>query len=73
MFVLALVATIMQFVVALGCSDDALRDGIFQAVSITTTTGFTTSNFAAWPSVAPILLLFAANGIALVQLLAALK
>ena len=40
--------------------DDAIRDGLFQAVSITTTTGFTTTNFANWPSVAPIILLFAA-------------
>ena len=62
MFVLALVATIVCAILWWhpGSSDDALRDGIFQAVSITTTTGFTTSNFAAWPSVAPILLLFAA-------------
>lgn len=41
-------------------SSQPLRDGLFQAVSITTTTGFTTANFAAWPSVAPIILLFAA-------------
>ena len=62
LFVLALVATIVCAILWWhpGSSDDALRDGIFQAVSITTTTGFTTSNFAAWPSVAPILLLFAA-------------
>ncbi len=40
--------------------DAPLRDGIFQAVSIATTTGFTTSNFSLWPSVAPVLLLFAA-------------
>ena len=37
-----------------------IRDGIFQAVSIATTTGFTTQNFSLWPSVAPVLLLFAA-------------
>lgn len=36
------------------------RDGVFQAVSIATTTGFTTSNFSLWPSAAPVLLLFAA-------------
>ncbi len=36
------------------------RDGIFQAVSVATTTGFTTSNFSAWPSAAPVLLMFAA-------------
>ena len=62
LFVLALVAIIVCAILWWhpGSTDDALRDGIFQAVSITTTTGFTTSNFAAWPSVAPILLLFAA-------------
>ena len=62
LFVLALVAIIVYAILWWhpGSTDDALRDGIFQAVSITTTTGFTTSNFAAWPSVAPILLLFAA-------------
>ena len=34
-------------------------DGIFQAVSIATTTGFTTDNFSAWPTVLPVLLIFA--------------
>ena len=37
-----------------------IRHGLFQAVSITTTTGFTTTDFSLWPSVAPILLIFAA-------------
>ena len=37
-----------------------VRDGIFQAVSITTTTGFTTADFSLWPSFVPFLLLFAA-------------
>lgn len=62
LFVLALVATIVCAILWWhpSSSDEVLRDGIFQAVSITTTTGFTTSNFAAWPSVAPIILLFAA-------------
>ena len=40
--------------------DSPIRDGIFQAVSVATTTGFTTSNFSLWPSAAPVLLLFAA-------------
>jgi len=31
--------------------------GIFQAISITTTTGFATQNFAAWPSFLPVMLL----------------
>lgn len=37
-----------------------IRDGLFQTISIATTTGFTTENFSTWPSVAPILLLLAA-------------
>ena len=37
----------------------ALRFGIFQAVSISTTTGFTTSGYHTWPSFLPVLLLFA--------------
>jgi trk system potassium uptake protein len=37
-----------------------LRDSLFQAVSIATTTGFTTSDFSVWPAAAPALLLFAA-------------
>ncbi len=41
-------------------TDHPLRDGLFQAVSIATTTGFTTADFSLWPSVAPILLLLAA-------------
>lgn len=41
-------------------SNTPWRDGIFQAVSIATTTGFTTSDFSLWPSAAPVLLLFAA-------------
>ncbi|MEQ9452947.1 MAG: TrkH family potassium uptake protein [Pseudomonadales bacterium] len=37
-----------------------LRDGLFQTISMATTTGFATQNFSAWPSVAPVLLLLAA-------------
>ncbi len=36
-----------------------LIDGVFQAVSIATTTGFTTANYAAWPGALPVLLIFA--------------
>ena len=39
---------------------EAIRDGIFQTVSIATTTGFTTTAFNAWPDALPFLLLFAA-------------
>ena len=34
-------------------------NGLFQAVSIGTTTGFTTVNYAAWPGAIPVLLIFA--------------
>lgn len=36
-----------------------LLHGVFQVVSIGTTTGFTTSNYALWPGFLPVLLLFA--------------
>jgi len=38
---------------------DALHHGIFQAVSIGTTTGFTTAAYFNWPGFLPVLLLFA--------------
>jgi trk system potassium uptake protein TrkH len=34
-------------------------NGVFQAVSIATTTGFTTENFSVWPGALPVLLIFA--------------
>jgi len=37
----------------------AIRNGLFQAVSISTTTGFTTVGYGDWPSFLPVLLLFA--------------
>jgi trk system potassium uptake protein len=38
---------------------DGLRQGIFHAVSISTTTGFTTAEFHKWPGFLPVLLIFA--------------
>ena len=38
---------------------DTIINGMFQAVSIATTTGFTTADYAAWPAALPVLLLFA--------------
>ena len=38
--------------------DDTFINGLFQAVSIATTTGFTTANYAAWPGALPVLLIF---------------
>jgi trk system potassium uptake protein TrkH len=34
-------------------------DGVFRAVSMATTTGFTTDNFSNWPAALPVLLIFA--------------
>lgn len=38
---------------------ETIITGLFQAVSIATTTGFTTANYASWPTALPVLLLFA--------------
>ena len=37
----------------------SLRHGLFQVVSIATTTGFTTTDYSSWPGFLPVLLLFA--------------
>jgi trk/ktr system potassium uptake protein len=37
----------------------AVRHGVFQTVSISTTTGFTTTGYHTWPSFLPVMLLFA--------------
>jgi trk system potassium uptake protein TrkH len=39
--------------------NDSFINGLFQSVSIATTTGFTTANYAAWPGALPVLLIFA--------------
>jgi len=38
---------------------ETITKGLFQVISIATTTGFTTTNFSAWPGTLPVLLLFA--------------
>jgi trk system potassium uptake protein TrkH len=38
---------------------ETIRAGLFQTVSIATTTGFTTENFSLWPGALPVLLVFA--------------
>jgi trk system potassium uptake protein TrkH len=62
LFVLTVVVVIVCYVLIQhpDASSAPIRQGVFQAVSIATTTGYTTTNFSAWPSVAPIILLFAA-------------
>ncbi|MBT8084664.1 MAG: potassium transporter [Woeseia sp.] len=42
-----------------GTMSESVLNGVFQAVSIATTTGFTTANYAAWPGAIPVLLIFA--------------
>lgn len=37
----------------------SFRDGLFQSVSIATTTGFTTTSYQSWPTFLPVLLVFA--------------
>ena len=44
---------------AFGSFVDALEHGVFQTVSISTTTGFTTSGYHQWPTFLPVILLFA--------------
>ncbi len=39
-------------------SDKAFDQALFQSVSISTTAGFTTTSFADWPTLLPILLIF---------------
>jgi trk system potassium uptake protein TrkH len=38
---------------------ETVSEGLFQVVSIATTTGYTTSDFSAWPGALPVMLLFA--------------
>jgi trk system potassium uptake protein TrkH len=51
------IAALFQFQTFDGPGQTFIK-GLFQAVSIATTTGFTTANFAAWPAVIPVLLIF---------------
>lgn len=40
-------------------ADEIFVTGLFQAVSIATTTGFTTANYVVWPGALPVILVFA--------------
>lgn len=62
LILLAIAAITCAYLYLSGTFNDlasALRHGIFQTVSISTTTGFTTSGYYTWPSFLPVLLLFA--------------
>src|SRR5210317_289049 len=54
-----LVIAALLYFSTFGTPTDAIVNGLFQAVSIATTTGFTTSDFSAWPTAIPVLLIFA--------------
>ncbi len=60
--ILVLVAAVsvsyLHFTHSFGSGYDAVHHGIFQAVSIGTTTGFTTAEYFNWPGFLPVLLLF---------------
>jgi trk system potassium uptake protein TrkH len=61
--ILAVISLITTFYLHINATftdfSHALLHGVFQVVSIGTTTGFTTSNYATWPGFLPVLLLFA--------------
>ena len=60
--VIALIVTVLIGLIMTGEYDtieETISKGVFQSVSIATTTGFTTTNFALWPGTLPVLLLFA--------------
>jgi len=54
-----LVIAALLYFSTFGTPGDAIVNGLFQAVSIATTTGFTTADFSAWPTAIPVLLIFA--------------
>jgi trk system potassium uptake protein TrkH len=52
------VVSILYITSTYGYLETAVLHGIFQTVSIGTTTGFTTANYALWPGMLPVLLIF---------------
>lgn len=62
LILIALSVTVVAILFGHRGFDDAGQtfiNGLFQAVSIGTTTGFTTENFAIWPAALPVMLIFA--------------
>lgn len=47
----------LRFNATFASAEKSLIDSVFQVVSIATTTGFTTANYAAWPGAIPVLLI----------------
>lgn len=54
------IALVLYYTGTAGNFTDAATDALFQAVSIATTTGFTTAEYANWPLFLPVLLLISA-------------
>ncbi len=54
-----IVITSLYSTVTYTTASESLINGVFQAVSIATTTGFTTADFSAWPGALPAVLIFA--------------
>ncbi len=59
-FIIAFLAVVtVGYLYVTQTDDNAFFSGVFQAVSIATTTGFTTAEYFNWPGFLPVLLLFA--------------
>ncbi len=58
LFISIIVVAFLHFSGATASYSEALLHGVFHAVSIGTTTGFSTTEYHLWPSVLPVLLLF---------------
>lgn len=52
------VITALMYFQTYETADQSFVNGLFQSVSIATTTGFTTADYAAWPAALPVLLIF---------------
>ncbi|MDP2285881.1 MAG: TrkH family potassium uptake protein, partial [Pseudohongiella sp.] len=59
LFLLALFSIVVLYLTETYELKDAFVHGLFQTVSITTTTGFATADFSAWPYALPYLLIYA--------------
>jgi trk system potassium uptake protein TrkH len=55
----AIVIGTLTFLGTYANNSDTVINGLFQAVSIATTTGYTTANYASWPGALPVLLILA--------------
>ncbi|WP_126457044.1 TrkH family potassium uptake protein [Sulfuriflexus mobilis] len=59
LFIVAVITAAYLFISQSFSFGESIRHGLFQTVSIGTTTGFTTTGYANWPGMLPVLLLFA--------------